>query len=97
MLVRDKRKGDWVIPHSKHVVIAELGKEHSLQVAGKMVEGVFPALSGEGELCAQELGVDITPRLETIRVEEPPKRKGGILVQSVQELVEKLRNEAKVL
>ena len=45
----------------------------------------------------QELGVDITPRLQTIRVEEPPKRKGGIMVQSVQELVEKLRHEAKVL
>ena len=48
-------------------------------------------------MCAQELGVDISPRLETVRVEEPPKRKGGIMVQSVQELVDKLRNEAKVL
>ena len=48
-------------------------------------------------MCAQELDVDIAPRLETVRVEEPPQRKGGIMVQSVQELVDKLRNEAKVL
>ncbi len=45
----------------------------------------------------QELGVDIAPRLQTVRVEEPPKRKGGIMVASVAELVDKLRNEAKVL
>ncbi len=45
----------------------------------------------------QELGVDVAPRLQTVKVEEPPKRKGGIIVKSVEELVDKLRNEAKVL
>jgi electron transfer flavoprotein beta subunit len=45
----------------------------------------------------QELGVDVAPRLQTVKVEEPPKRKGGIIVHSVEELVDKLRNEAKVL
>ena len=45
----------------------------------------------------QDLGVDIAPRLQTLRVEEPPRRKGGIMVQSVAELVDRLRNEAKVL
>ena len=45
----------------------------------------------------QELGVDITPRLQTIKIEEPPKRKGGIMVSSIEELVDKLKNEAKVL
>ena len=45
----------------------------------------------------QELGVDVTPRLQTVRVEEPPKRKGGIMVSSIEELVDKLKNEAKVL
>ncbi|MBL8667050.1 MAG: electron transfer flavoprotein subunit beta/FixA family protein [Rhodospirillales bacterium] len=44
-----------------------------------------------------EAGVDIAPRLKTLKVEEPPKRKGGIKVASVAELVEKLRNEAKVI
>ena len=48
-------------------------------------------------MVVQELGVDITPRLQTVRVEEPPKRKGGIMVSSIEELVDKLKNEAKVL
>jgi electron transfer flavoprotein beta subunit len=44
-----------------------------------------------------DYGVDITPRLKVLQVEEPPKRKAGIKVESVQELVEKLRNEAGVI
>jgi electron transfer flavoprotein beta subunit len=43
------------------------------------------------------LGVDVTPRLTTLKVVEPPKRKGGGKVADVQELVAKLRNEAKVI
>ena len=43
------------------------------------------------------LGVDITPRLTTLKVVEPPRRKGGGKVADVQELVAKLRNEAKVI
>src|SRR5579884_2063651 len=44
-----------------------------------------------------ELGVDPTPRLVTLKVEEPPKRQGGVKVGSVQELVDKLKNEARVI
>ncbi len=44
-----------------------------------------------------DLGVDTTPRLTVIKVEEPPKRKAGQKVASVAELVSKLRNEAKVI
>ena len=44
-----------------------------------------------------DLGVDATPRLTVLKVEEPPKRQAGVKVGSVQELVEKLRNEAKVI
>ena len=44
-----------------------------------------------------DLGVDVTPRLRTLKVEEPPKRKGGTLVKSVDDLVGKLKNEAKVI
>jgi len=44
-----------------------------------------------------ELGVDIAPRLKTIKVEEPPKRQGGVKVADVAELVDKLKNEAKVI
>jgi len=44
-----------------------------------------------------DLGVDIAPRLKTIKVEEPPKRQGGVKVADVSELVDKLKNEAKVI
>ncbi len=44
-----------------------------------------------------ELGVDFTPRLSVIKVAEPPKRSGGIKVKTVDELIEKLKTEAKVL
>ena len=43
------------------------------------------------------LGVDVTPRLTTLKVVEPPKRKGGGKVADVKELVAKLRNDAKVI
>ena len=43
------------------------------------------------------LGVDVTPRLVTLKVTEPAKRKGGGMVADVKELVAKLRNEAKVI
>jgi len=48
-------------------------------------------------LAAESLGVDIAPRLKTVKVEEPPKRKAGIKVKTVAELVDKLRNEAGVI
>jgi electron transfer flavoprotein beta subunit len=43
------------------------------------------------------LGVDVTPRLATLKVVEPPKRKGGGRVADAKELVAKLRNEAKII
>ncbi|MGQ0526750.1 MAG: electron transfer flavoprotein subunit beta/FixA family protein [Alphaproteobacteria bacterium] len=43
------------------------------------------------------LGVDITPRLKVVKVCEPPKRKGGIKVENVDQLIDKLKNEAKVI
>ncbi|MDC6726504.1 electron transfer flavoprotein subunit beta/FixA family protein, partial [Leclercia adecarboxylata] len=45
----------------------------------------------------EALGVDVTPRLKVLKVAEPPKRQGGGKVASVQELVDKLKNEAKVI
>ncbi|MEE8275898.1 MAG: electron transfer flavoprotein subunit beta/FixA family protein, partial [Alphaproteobacteria bacterium] len=48
-------------------------------------------------LTPAELGVDPTPRLATLKVEEPPPRQAGVKVESVAELVDKLRNEAKVI
>ena len=49
------------------------------------------------QLNAKDLGVDISNRIEQLKVEEPPKRKGGIKVANVAELVSKLKNEAKVI
>ena len=48
-------------------------------------------------LSAEELGIDITPRLKQLKVIEPPKRTKGIMVADVAELVQKLKNEAKVI
>jgi electron transfer flavoprotein beta subunit len=45
----------------------------------------------------EDLGVDVTPRLSTVKVAEPPARKAGIKVADVAELVDKLKNEAKVI
>jgi electron transfer flavoprotein beta subunit len=48
-------------------------------------------------LTPEGLGVDVVPRLTTLKVEEPKKRVGGGKVANVAELVDKLRNEAKVI
>jgi electron transfer flavoprotein beta subunit len=49
------------------------------------------------QMNASDLGVDVAPKIQQIKVEEPPKRKAGIKVSSVAELVQKLKNEAKVI
>ena len=49
------------------------------------------------QIVAKDLGIDLTNRIEQLKVEEPPKRKGGIKVSNVAELVNKLKNEAKVI
>ena len=45
----------------------------------------------------EDLGVDVTPRLKTLKVSEPPKRGAGVKVPDVAALVDKLKNEAKVI
>lgn len=49
------------------------------------------------KLTVEELGVDIAPKLQQRRVDEPKARSGGVKVESVAELVAKLKNEAKVI
>jgi len=44
-----------------------------------------------------ETGVDVAPRLKTLKVSEPSERQAGVMVESVSELIEKLKNEAKVI
>ena len=48
-------------------------------------------------IAADSLGVDLAPRIELVSVEEPAKRSGGIIVEDVAQLVEKLKTEAKVI
>jgi len=45
----------------------------------------------------EDLGVDIAPRLKTLKVQEPAKRSAGVMVADVAALIEKLKNEAKVI
>ena len=49
------------------------------------------------QLIAKDMDLDLTNRIEQLKVEEPPKRKAGIKVANVAELVSKLKNEAKVI
>jgi len=49
------------------------------------------------QINASDLGIDTKPIIDKIKVEEPPKRKAGIKVATVEELVQKLKNEAKVI
>jgi electron transfer flavoprotein beta subunit len=49
------------------------------------------------KMTTQELGVDTAARIAFQKAEEPKKRKGGAKVGSVEELVNKLKNEAKVI
>lgn len=49
------------------------------------------------ELTPDELVVDVSPRLETLKVEEPAGREAGVMVETVAELVDKLKNEARVI
>jgi electron transfer flavoprotein beta subunit len=49
------------------------------------------------QLTPEALGVDPAPRLTVLKVVEPPKRQAGVKVKTVAELVDKLKNEAKVI
>ncbi len=49
------------------------------------------------QISLDDLGVDASQRLKTLKVEEPPAREAGIIVDSVSSLVDKLKNEAKVI
>ena len=49
------------------------------------------------EISPADLGVDLAPRLKIVNTSEPPERKGGIKVDSVDELIDRLRNEARII
>ena len=48
-------------------------------------------------LPVSDFGIDITPRISTLKVSLPPEREAGVMVETVDELVDKLKNEAKVI
>ena len=45
----------------------------------------------------ESLGIDTDAKIKILKVVEPPKRKAGVMVKDVKELVQKLKNEAKVI
>ena len=45
----------------------------------------------------EDLEIDVTNRLSTIKVVDPPTREAGVKVETVQELVDKLKNEVKII
>ena len=49
------------------------------------------------EIKIEDLNIDVEPKLEIIKVEEPKRREAGIMVKSVDEMIDKLKNEAKVI
>lgn len=49
------------------------------------------------QITPEQLGVNISPDLQIVEVVEPPKRKAGVMVASVDELLDKLKNEAHVI
>ena len=48
------------------------------------------------DMIPEDLGVDASPRLTLVKVEDPPKRVAGVVVADVAELVDKLHNEARI-
>ena len=48
-------------------------------------------------MSTSELGVDVNPRTELLSVELPPSREAGVMVETIEDLVDKLKNEAKVI
>ncbi|KAL0457008.1 UNVERIFIED_CONTAM: Electron transfer flavoprotein subunit beta, mitochondrial [Sesamum latifolium] len=54
-------------------------------------------IKGDKEAHSQDLNVEIRSDLEVVQVTEPPKRKAGVILSSVDELIDKLKNEARVL
>ena len=72
---------------ARREALASLTLELKLERAPGLVETLKPA----------DLSVDVTPRLKTLKVSEPPKRGAGVKVPDVATLVSKLKNEAKVI
>ena len=65
---------------------------------GDVFIGTVKDATPGGEIkTAEELGIDIKPRIENIKISEPPTRQKGVMVADVAELVQKLKYEAKVI
>ena len=83
--------------HQNDIVpVAVVGSQ--LPSGMKLKKAKMRGLDSFGMLCsAEELGIDVAPRIKTLKVTEPPARAAGIMVPDVATLVEKLKNEAKVI
>ena len=70
---------------------------HVVQFQHQMITLNSGTITSSSMVDLPNVYVDITPKIQQIKVEEPPKRKAGIKVSNVAELVQKLKNEAKVI
>ena len=68
-----------------------------IHAGGRGKAGGIKVVENFEDLTKEDLGVDITPRIKQLKEEEPPKREKGIMVKDVAELIQKLKNEAKVI
>ena len=90
--IRERR---YAAPGERTSDLATAAAKRALQDAGLKASDIDLVLVAT--MTPDELGVDVTPRLVTLKVEEPAKRQGGVKVGSVAELVDKLKSEARVI
>ena len=79
------------------VSMAVGGSTNVLLHAPEIARAAGYEIFSEDIMSPEELGVDMTPTVEVLSVEPPAEREAGIKVESIEELVDKLKNEAKVI
>ena len=81
------------------VILGKQAIDDDCNQTGQMLAALlgWPQATFASKLKPDALGVDVAPRLKTLRVDEPPKRKAGVKVPDAKALVQKLRGEAKVI
>ena len=84
---------------ARHRMLLRVGEQCRYRGCGRMDHGLHMKAKKKPleTITPEQLGVDVTPHLKLLKVEEPSKRQAGVRVADVQELVHRLRDEAKVI
>ena len=88
-IINFKRKAVLLQHHKKQEEIISKIIKANLEIEKKLLDWQKQS--------KKEIGVDIAPRLELVNVAEPPERQAGIKVEDVGQLLDKLKNDAKVI